>query len=655
MNKTTIAAVLIVAILGAVVFFVTREAEQEEMAALKIPAIRAEVKKEGEKAKDDDTPEDALEPADRIVITRGGAETELVKRGEEWRITKPFSSHAETYKIRSMLRVFKKGATSNYARKVTEADLPKYGLDEANRIGAALYRGEEKLVDILIGYVDKKEQGIDPDTLVMEPGGEIVYRMKEVDLRTPFEVEFGEIRDKKLFDFKKDEVKRISVSDPRQKVYPKLVLERREPLESAPEAPKTPKKGEWKVVEPKNLGLVLDNIDGFASSIANARATEFLKKLPGADAKALDKAYKLTATVVRKGSDKEEQVTLLLGAGRKKGVYARVEDKDEVILIAKHSATQLMKSMGDLRNKKLFSFKPADVVEIRVENPGSPAIHVKKSGESWAFVEPAGIPAASSKVKSLASNVSNFKVAEFLEVQPKAEITGLTPDKALKVTATLTAAAGSGTSVILVGERFENEKEQERYWAKLEGKPEVFSIMKYTRENVLKTVDDLKDKRLFRFDRTEIVEVVITHPDETLKFARQGLEGPATWKMTAPEEKADVNMSSILGTMTSLDVAKTVVGKKPEDVGLTTDAFTVTVKLKGGATHSVTFSEEVVDNENYAMSATAPAMTGQIFTVSKFKVQNLNKKLPDFNKKAKPGGPPGGPTITPMGMPPGGF
>jgi len=642
MTRTTIIAVLTVIVLVGVLFAVNMTEDKVEMATLSIPGVKLDDEKKKEEGKEEpEIPEEerpTVGPADKIVYAKGGVEVTLVKEGDDaWRITTPIKAMAENYKVRSMLRTFDKPLKSNYSRGISAEALSKLGLDEENRIRVTLFQGDAKLVDVVVGRVDKKEMGQDPDTMVMEPDlEEVVYhRIPGKDLRRAFDIELDELRNKKVFDFKKEDVFRVAIDDPRTTPPTKLVFEK----ESG--------EGEkWRVVEP--AGLEMDNVGGFASSFANVRADEFMDKLPGADASALDKAYKISAAV--KKNDKEESYTLHLGAGRKKGVYARIEGQDGVFVVGKHTATNLMKSANDFRKKKLFTFKPADVRELDLERTGMPTLKLKKSGEAWSFVEPVGEFASSSKVKSMTSSIANFRVAEFVDKDPGAEVTGLGSPE-LKVTVRLSEAAGSGSATILIGKGFKNDEDQDRFYAQQQGKNQLFTIMKYSRENIAKGLDDLKDKRVFRVNKDDITEVTLKHPDQTIKFVREEKDGKKKWNMTAPKEKKNVAaMTALVSTLASLDVEKADAGKSPKEAGLEGDAFTISFKA-AGQEHSVTISEEVEDNKNYAMTATAPHLAGKVFLVGKYKVQNLAKKLPDFEKKPGPPCGPGGPGGMPPNMP----
>lgn len=645
MTRTTIIAVLTVIVLVGVLFAVNMTGDlEEDMRTLSIPGVKLDDKKpEKEEGKEaDEVPEEerpTVGPADKVVFARLGTEVTLVKEGEDsWRITSPFNSMAENYKVRSMLRTFDKPLSSNYSRAISAEALSKLGLDEGSRIRVSLFQGDAKLVDLIVGRVDKKEMGEDPDTMVMLPEEEevVYYRIPGKDLRRAFDIELDELRNKKIFDFRKEDVLRVSIEDPRTTPPTKLVFEK-----STGESQEG--KEEWRVVTP--AGMEMDNVGGFASSFANVRADSFLDKLPGADASALDKAYKITAAV--KKGDKEENHTLYFGAGRKKGIYARVEGRDGVFVVGKHTADNLMKSANDFRKKKLYTFKPADIQELELVRAGMPRLHLKKSGEEWSFVEPTGEFASNSKVKSMASSIANFRVAEFVDEDPGAETTGL-DNPELKVTVRLLEAAGSGSATLLVGKDFKNAEDQERFYARQEGNTQIFSIMKYSRENIAKTLDDLKDQRVFRVDKDDIIEVTLKHPDQTLTFVREEKGGKKLWNMTSPKEKKDVSLTPLVSALANLDVEKLDAGKSPKEAGLEGDAFTINFKTAAGKEHSITISEEVEDNKNFALTSTVDHLQGKVFMVSKYKAQNLAKKLPDFEKKK---GPPGGPGGMPPGMP----
>ena len=635
MNKTTIGAIVTVLVLAVVVFFVSQKDDQTELKTLELPGIKVEeTKKEKPLGEEQKTPEQIAEdqekeaaealkigPPDRITIVRKDLNAVLERvAADEWKLVKPVAAQADTYKVRAMLRTFDEALKSNYSRAVPAASLSKLGLDEEQRIRVTLAKGDEVLIDLFLGRVDRKDDsGIDLDTMVMLPSdleSPVYYRIPGKDLRRSFDVKLTDIRDKKLFSFGKDDITGITIEDPRDPARGKIVLKLGDG-----------EKPEWQIVEP--AGVEVENLSGFASSLAGTRADEYLDKLPGADAKALDQAYRITATV--KAGEGTSTVTLELGAGRKKGVYARLSGRDGYFLVPKYTADQLMKSFNDFRQKKLFTFKGDDIAEVTIVEGGQPPVQLQKTGEHWSFLQPAGVAAADTKVKSLTNGFSNFRVAEFLSAPPAAAETGLNTT-ATSITIKLAASAGGGETTLRIGATFKNDKDQERFYAQIVGQDEVFTIMRYTRDNLVKTVDDLKDKRLFQVNKEEITHVTLVHPDQKLEFEKAVAAGTTSWNMTSPEAKSGVELEQLVATLASLDVDGIEAAKSAAEVGLGTDSFTVSFKLADGTSHAVTISEEVTDNQTYAQSSTSPEYAGVIVMLSKYKVDNLTKKLPDFVK-----------------------
>jgi hypothetical protein len=630
MNKTTIGALVAVIVLAVVVFFVSMEGEKAELKTLELPGIKMgdpklekvpDEEKTAEEIAEDKEKEAAealkIGPPDRITIVRKGLHAVLEKSAEDkWKLVKPVVAQADTYKVRGMLRAFTEPLKSNYSRVVKVEALSKLGLDESNRIRVTLAKGDEILVDLLLGRVDRKDDsGVDLDTMVMLPAdleSPVYYRIPGKDLRRAFDVKLTDIRDKKIFSFGKDDIQGITIEDPRDPARGKIVLKK-----GGGEKP------EWSIVEPG--GADVDNLSGFASSLAGTRADEYLDQLPGADEKALDKAYRITATV--KEGEGTATVTLELGAGRKKGVYARLVGRDGYFLVPKYTAEQLMKSFNDFRQKKLFTFKGDEITEVTIADGGEPPIHLLKRGENWTFLVPAGVAVANSKVKSLTNGISNLRVGEYLSTQPAPAETGLNT-----TSTTVSFKVAGAETTLRIGKLFKNEKDQERFYAQVVGKDEVFTLMRYSRDNLVKSVDELKDKRLFLVAKEEITHVTLVHPDQKLEFEGTRAADKTTWKMTSPQVIENVELEQLVATLATLDVDSVEAAKSAAEVGIGTDSFTISFSLADGTTHAVTISEEVTDNKNYAQSSTSPEYAGAILLLSKYKVDNLTKKLPDFTK-----------------------
>ncbi|GEM_PF-4271046 len=623
MNKTTIAALSVAVALGIAAAFVLRSPPPEEMEQLVLPALISDAPQ----------PEDALGlqekrkptrdpvgPVNRIEVAGPNSSYSLSKgKLESWTITQPVTALADSTRVRAMLSAFSAEVSSSYSAKI-DGKFDKYGLDEGKRIRVTLYKDDELLHDLFVGLVDGDVSASqEADTLVMLPEGDTVFRMKGSDLRSPFDVTVEQLRDKKVFSFSKEEIVRVEIEDPRPGRFQRIVAN----LETGKEPkPGMPAPTTWKVTEPVNEKL--EGLDRLAGDLALLRATEFLPKLPGADASALERPYKLSVTVKPK-SGEEAVTTLSIGAGRKGGVYAKVADREEFMLISTTSAENLIKGFNELRIKKIFSFKEADIAKVEIMDPGKPKLRLSRAEKGWMFEEPAGETAYSPRVTSFLELFTGLAVADYLSNDPGPETTGFSEEhRQIKVT------LKSGQNVVLhIGKEFKDQRSVEKLYVKLDGSDEVMAAMKYVIKNISKDLDDLRDKRVFRIEQDMIAEITLEHPDQKLVVKEES----GKWSLLEPERIEQVDLGATLSTLATLEVSEVVADKTPEEVGLTRGSVIITVRLKDGSSHVLTVSEEVRKDDHYA-STTEEHLQGKILLVPKQKVKELLKKLPDFKKEA---------------------
>lgn len=627
MKWTTLAVALAAIALGVAAYFLLRQPEAPQRQSLVLPSLVAEKPR----------PDDALGleqhrtptlppvgPANRIEITRGGQKLELRRIAEDsWKIVAPIDAVAENYKVSSMLRAFEDETVSTFSTPAS-GDLSRFGLDETQRIRVALYKDDQPLYDLYVGLVDKPEaDSAQADTHVMRPDGDTVFRMKGKDLRSPFDISLDELRDKRIFDFAKEEITRLDLTDSRSGTTQLIVAQLLPPEPADPQQPDQQGSApSWKVIKP--LEYKLEGFERYAGDLAMLRTSEFLPKLPGADASALDKPYTITAHIKPKQGP-ERDVTLHIGAGRQAGVYARLEGSSEYLLLSTTSAESLLKSVNDLRAKKLFSFTEADVQSFDILNPGQNPISLTRTQNGWSFLAPAGETAYAPKIKTFLDLVAGLNVAEYLPKPPSDQEAGFGPDaKTIRIT-----LKDGKTFTIKIGAEFKDAKKVEKYYLRVEENPEVMTVMKYVVKNAAKGLDDLRDRRVFRVEKDQIQKVVIEHPDQKLTLEKAGSD----WNLLEPEKLEKVDMNATINSLATLDVTD-LSDKKPEEVGLAKGAIKLTITMADGSTHSVSISEEVKKDDHYAMSTEAH-LQGKVILLSKHKVQDLIKKLPDFKKKAE--------------------
>ena len=600
MNRTTLIILGLFVALLAVYLVLNRSRDDKPNLRIEVPAIRADAQPK------DDEPEGAVGPPDLVEIVRKRVTTVLRRSdGDQWEVLEPVTAGARTNRVNAMIRVFEHGAESSLGRAVAADDLKHYGLGEDRRIQVRMTKGEETLVALWIGDSEKVDDDGTRDTNVMLPDGDAVFRVRGADLRKPFDLDPDEIQDKKIFRFKKDDVTRLVIEDPRDEARPRLVLE------------KGAGKDDWKLVEPG--GYQVGGLGTYCSSLANLTATRFAEKLPGAEAEALDRTYKVTVTT-------EAGVKVLeLGAGRG-AVWARVSGRDGVFQVSTSTAKGLMKGLAELRDKKLFGFAKEDIQRVELIERGEDAVVLERERDGWRFVSPANEAASAASANRLASAFAALRTQTYRD--GNVEGAGLDqPQFVIKVTAG--TAPAPVVRVLEIGNEkpSEDDKASKRFFARLDRAEEVMELADYSVKGLRKSVDDLRDERVFRIEADDITGVDIAYPDQTISLKKEA----GAWTVTAPEKISDPQgVDTIISTLANLPVKQRVTGKTPEEARL---SVTCTITTKDGKTRNLRLSEEVANGGNYAHAPGLSRLGDKVFTVNQYKAANLLKKLPDLKKK----------------------
>jgi hypothetical protein len=173
-----------------------------------------------------------------------------------------------------------------------------------------------------------------------------------------------------------------------------------------------------------------------------------------------------------------------------------------------------------------------------------------------------------------------------------------------------TGGASAGTKRLLIGRKTPTGGDM---YAKVEGQDRVFLIQAYLDSTLNRGTFDLRDKRLLKFDRSQVDSLEIQSGDKTLRFAK----GRAEWTIAAPV-KARADFSLVEGVIGRLDEARMseVFASAETDLkpyGL--DKPGVTVRLGMGSSQaSLAFGKTLQDNERtYARDLSRPL----VFAVQK--------------------------------------
>ncbi len=343
--RNTIVLALLVAALGAYLYWVERPAAERESQTTRILEF---------------DPEDV----ERLELTAYGQTIEARKTDDTWRITAPVEGPADSRAVDTLVQT---AAQAERKRTIVEStdDLGAFGLAEPDAV-LTIFVDDRPLPALAVGMgtpigFNAYVRRADEDAVLLTGGTVRAALMK----RLP------DLRDKTVLHFAESDVARLRIT-PRD--GDDVILER---------------EGEgWRIVAPVDARASQATVDNLFGSLRALRAVEFVTET-GADAEAgrglTPPAFELEL------SGSSEPVVLRIGdeidLGDKQLVAATVAGEPQIYLVASHIPASLGKSAADLRDRTLVWTEPGSVTEIRVRHRDGETFTARTEGDAWTLAE----------------------------------------------------------------------------------------------------------------------------------------------------------------------------------------------------------------------------------------------------------------------------
>jgi hypothetical protein len=205
----------------------------------------------------------------RLEITKGATTIELDKKDDQWTIG-PKAYFADGIKVRNMVNA---AAGINLTALVSESgNFDRYDLTDSKKINVRAYADKDKLRDFDIGRQAPTHQ----HTFVKLPDTPNVYHAQG-NINATFETTAGELRDKTVLEYPKEEIKTVTIS----KADRTLTISKKE---AARETPATEEKSEadqpeaaeiqW--VDAKGTSISTPDVDLVIGDFAKLKCDGFL-------------------------------------------------------------------------------------------------------------------------------------------------------------------------------------------------------------------------------------------------------------------------------------------------------------------------------------------------------------------------------------------
>ncbi|MGH9631038.1 MAG: DUF4340 domain-containing protein, partial [Bryobacteraceae bacterium] len=175
---------------------------------------------------------------------------------------------------------------------------------------------------------------------------------------------------------------------------------------------------------------------------------------------------------------------------------------------------------------KLITLAEDQVQEIRIEKQAAePTVIGKDKSDEWRITAPKPLPVDDSAAGSVVSSLSGLTWDRLVEEKaPDLSPYGL-DQPAVEITVT---RKDQQASKLLIGDETPTSG---AFYAKLANDPRVFTITGSTKDSLDKTAQDLRDKRLLRFDSDKLVRVELNAKGQAIEF---GKNAAGEWQIVKP-------------------------------------------------------------------------------------------------------------------------
>jgi len=385
--RSTIALFLVLAGLGAYIYFVTWKKPADDAASSKKEKVFAAVES------------DKIEEV-RVTSASGEAAT-VKKEGATWQLTEPVAAKADDNEVSGITSAL---ASVEMTRVIDEnaANLNDYGLSNPRIAIDFKASGDKDYRKLLIG--EKTPTG--GDLFAMRGGEKKVFLIPAFQESTFNRTAF-DLRDKTILKFERDKVDAIDLS-----------------TTSGPGPAFTKEGTDWKITRPLQVKADFGSVEGL---VGRLQSVQMKSIVPGEPTPADLKKYGLDkpAATVMLNTGSSRATLLLGGKAEENTIYARDTSKPAVMTVESGLLDDIKKGADEYRRKDLFEFRAYNATRVELTRDGKTVVfeRVKGQGENaqdkWRRVSPNAADVDRDKVEGFLSRLSNMRATSFVESTAK--------------------------------------------------------------------------------------------------------------------------------------------------------------------------------------------------------------------------------------------
>ncbi len=406
----------------------------------------------------------------------------------------------------------------------------------------------------------------------------------------------------------------------------------------------------WVITRPMGAAADQTTANNLARAIADCQITKTVEEKADNLARfGLDKPQVTVTVTDTKG---KTLPGLVVGKVTPVGfsAYLKYTDKPEVMLTSSAFPSGMTKTVEQMRDRELMSFKVDDVQKLIIAHDDGAQIVIDREGDKWKIVQPASYNADPTQVRQILTTLGDSKVADFIIDAPtNAAQYGLEKPH---LAATVHLGKGGAQESLLFGFKQKESGKDGIYVRRGERAP-IYTVAPWVMSGVDKSVLNLRDKTVLSFDPGLVMTVTvkpIDKPQFTLARAESGkwnvvADGKASPADAAIVERFMDQIRDLKGNSIIMDPIKS-----PELFGMDKPALVVTMlakharelgqlrlsKIEVNKTAPAEGSEPPARPSTQAEYYAASSSSGALFSTDDFLFSQLNKTSDEFRAKASP-------------------
>lgn len=309
-----------------------------------------------------------------------------------------------------------------------------------------------------------------------------------------------------------------------------------------------------------------DAIMNFLQTIQFSRVTEFVDETPDSL-----ESYGLNPPKLKLvlGFDGESQTLSLGNLKEGKGYFGRINDSKNIILVSTKIFEVLSQKTVEFLDKTLLEFEEKEILQLSLQSKSETIRMVHNENNSWDIHSPIKTAADLSTVNSLLFDLKEAQITKYVKISMDTpESFGLdNPQKSFSL-----KMKNSKTWTLQLGNQ---SADGQQVFAQRTGEPTVFSISKEVVDKLFRSLHDLRNKKILRFESGDVNKVLIQTAENLFELRKNGPQ----WSLEKPEKiKTEHIGNDLVWTLKGLEFSSIITPHLPTNLsGLDAPSFTLQI------------------------------------------------------------------------------